>query len=120
MLLQEQCRLDALGESELPSVVPPGPLALVRADASNPNDVADQHAEVAVNDPRANHDKYRLFGDHTPEQYAVIKTSAAQSGIQVATVRDELGNLLDGFCAAKSLPILHSLLHRDSAVQFRG
>jgi hypothetical protein len=101
MLSQEQCRFDALGESELLPVVAPGPLALVRADASNHDDVGDQNAEVPVNDPGANQDKYRLFGDHTPEQYAVIKTSAAQSGILVATVRDQQGNLLDGFLRSK-------------------
>jgi site-specific DNA-methyltransferase (adenine-specific) len=42
-------------------------------------------------------DKYRLFGDHTPEQRAAVKASASKTGIQVPTIRDEYGNLLDGF-----------------------
>jgi hypothetical protein len=124
--LQKLFLLDALGEGEhYLHIFPPGPPTFVRIDDYGWDDYGEQHVALEVFDPDAgdelpleyvvNHaewlrgrrfsewlrsednDKYRLFGEHTPEQYAAVKASAAENGIQVATIRDEQGNLVDGF-----------------------
>ena len=124
--LQEQFLLDALGEGEhCLHIFAPGPPTFVKIEDFGWDDDGEQQVELELFDPDAgddlpleyvvNHaewfrgrrfwewlrsedqDKYRLFGEYTPEQYAAMKISAAQIGIQVATTRDEQGNLVDGF-----------------------
>ena len=123
---QKQFLRDTLGEGEHPlQLFTPGPPTLVTVEDYGYDDYGEHHVEVDVFDSDAeydvplefvvNHaewlrgrrfsdwlrskdqDKYRLFGDHTPQQYAVVKASVAQNGIQVPAIRDEEGYLLDGF-----------------------
>jgi hypothetical protein len=62
-------------------------------------------------------EKYRILPPLDPETYAGLKANIALNGVQVPIVKDERGNILDGFARAK---IARELGYECPSVTVRG
>jgi hypothetical protein len=131
----EQIILSALGEGEhvLP-IASPGPPSLVIVREFGCDDQGDPIIEIEVHDSLSEDsitlemvvgyiewqsllqshgwsDPYRIFPAYTPKGHLALKTSIAEDGQHVAVIRDQDGNLLDGFerhecCRELALPCI--------------